>query len=55
MKSIILFVLIILAFLAVVKLSNYQDRMDEYNRHVCAVYGKESDCRTPLTPDKRLK
>ena len=55
MKSIILFVLIILAFLAVIKLSNYQGRMDEYNRHVCAVYGKEPDCRTPLPPDRRLK
>ena len=55
MKSIIYIALIILAFLAVIKLSNYQGRMDEYNRHVCAVWGYLEDCKTPLPSELRLK
>lgn len=26
-----------------------------YNAHVCAVYGYEPDCKTPLPADRRLK
>lgn len=29
--------------------------MKEYNRHVCAVYGYEEDCKTPLPEERRLK
>ena len=28
---------------------------DAYNKHVCAVYGYEADCKTPLPAEKRLK
>lgn len=34
--------------LVMVKLTNYNERMSEYNAHVCAVNGYEEDCKTPL-------
>lgn len=35
--------------------SNYDERMKEYNKYMCANYGKEEDCKTPLPPERRLK
>lgn len=28
---------------------------NEYNRHMCAVYGFQADCKTPLPDDQKLK
>jgi hypothetical protein len=29
-------------------IADYQVRMIEYNAHVCSVYGKQPDCKTPI-------
>ena len=43
------YVLFILAvILACIILDDYQERIAEYNAHVCSVYGKMPDCKTPL-------
>jgi len=52
MKYIIGFIL--LALLIII-FSGYPKRLDDYNAHACAVYGKQADCVTPLSPELRLK
>jgi hypothetical protein len=49
----ILVMILIVAALAL--LSKYDKRMEEYNKHVCATYGKEADCKTPLKEGERLQ
>lgn len=46
----VLYTIIILGLLklAIVIVKDYQVRMVEYNAHVCSVYGKQPDCKTPL-------
>jgi uncharacterized protein YkwD len=39
---------IILSLVFVYVIRDYQARMIQYNLHVCEVYGKQSDCTTPL-------
>ena len=48
--KIIIYILIsiLLAFLMYKILSDYQIRIAEHNRTVCAIYGKAEDCKTPL-------
>ena len=41
--------------LSYVILKDYSERMTQYNKYMCAVYGKEADCKTPLKPENRLK
>lgn len=55
MKYIFIIVAIILFTFALMKLTGYQDRMKSYNKYMCANYGYEEDCKTPLPEDRRLK
>jgi hypothetical protein len=43
-----LFGLVLLAVLVLALNATQSKRLDEYNDHVCAVYGMQSDCKTPL-------
>ena len=49
MKTFLLTITIIISLYATYTLSNYQDRMTQYNRHVCAVNGYQEDCTTDRT------
>jgi len=55
MKYIILFTLIIVTLFTLMKLSNYEERMDRINKYNCAIYGYQEDCKTPLPEEDRLK
>ena len=48
--SVIFLVVSFITYLMVQILIDYPKRLNAYNDHVCAVYGKQSDCKTPLTP-----
>lgn len=48
MKTIILGIILIALVLLVGHLTHYQQRMQEYNKHICAVNGYQADCITPL-------
>lgn len=48
-------VVVLLEILIVEKVSRYDERMTQYNRYMCAVYGYYEDCKTPLRPEDRLK
>ena len=54
-KGIFWAILGLLTWIALAKLTHYNERMEEYNRYGCATYGYEEDCKTPLTPERRLK
>jgi len=43
-----LFVIAISFWSISARLTNYEYRLNEYNAHVCAVYGKMPDCQTEL-------
>jgi hypothetical protein len=47
-KYILLILFFILSWIVLSWLTNYPARMAEYNKHMCAVYGYQEDCKTPL-------
>lgn len=49
----ILGVLVALLFSYIYTVS--RKNLTQYNAHVCAVYGKEPDCKTPLPEHRRLQ
>lgn len=55
MKYIFWILVIITLFFLLAKLTHYEERMKEHNKYMCAVYGYKPDCRTPLSPEERLK
>ena len=55
MKKLLYIILAILALFAVAKLTDYEGRMQKYNKYMCANYGYYEDCKTPLAPEDRLK
>ncbi len=44
--------LIVVAFLGGYIVKDYNARMDTYNAHVCATYGLQPDCVTPLVQSR---
>lgn len=55
MKYIFWILFFITVFFLLAKLTNYQERMEQHNKYMCAVYGYYEDCKTPLKPEDRLK
>jgi hypothetical protein len=55
MKYLIWIIIAIFTFLLIAKVTNFWERDRAYNKHMCAVYGYEEDCKTPLPPERRLK
>ena len=39
----------------VMKATHYEERMERYNKYMCANYALEADCKTPLPEDERLQ
>lgn len=48
MKTLFWIIAFILFMLTMAKITHYQERMEEYNAHVCKVNGYEPDCKTLL-------
>lgn len=49
MKETLIYTILLIAFFfGIAKLTNYSERMEEVNRHHCAVVGYEADCKTKL-------
>lgn len=55
MKYILIILALIVGFFILDKLTDYDGRMKEHNKYMCAVYGYEEDCKTPLPEERRLK
>ncbi len=54
-KTLLVIVIIVPAVIVIRLLwQDYELRMIEYNAHVCAVYGKMPDCKTPLPTKEQI-
>lgn len=42
-------------YLTIIIFRDSKERHDYINKHTCAVWGYAEDCKTPLSPEKRLK
>lgn len=51
MKYILTLILLLLFMYVLVQLTNYNDRMEEYNRHMCEdIYGLDEHCQKIVAP-----
>jgi hypothetical protein len=44
----LLHIIVAAALIALYYLTNYPDRIREYNFNICLIYGYKADCSTPL-------
>lgn len=48
MKTILYYYLASAVFILIFMASQQMPHLKEYNKHICAVYGAQEDCKTPL-------